>query len=87
MERLAVALDGALQSCNASYQAARQGGLPPCSVAWLEEQTHLLYRDVQRYRQKIAPDQILPTHFLDAPEKVRWFCQTKILINDKPYLP
>ncbi|WP_269453582.1 hypothetical protein [Selenomonas ruminantium] len=36
-------------------------------------ESHLLYRDVQRFREKTAPDQIKPTHFLNTEEKIKFF--------------
>lgn len=44
-----------------------------CIVHFSEPQTQLLYRDVRRYREKAAIDQIKPVRVLDNPIKVKFF--------------
>lgn len=44
-----------------------------CVVHFSEPQTQLLYRDVRRYREKAALDQIKPVRALDNPIKVKFF--------------
>ena len=44
-----------------------------CAVHFSEPQTQLLYRDVRRYREKAAIDQIKPVRVLDNPIKVKFF--------------
>ena len=43
------------------------------AVYFSEPQTQLLYRDVRRYREKAAIDQIKPVRVLDNPIKVKFF--------------
>jgi len=70
---MAASLDEALCRISSSYAAARKRGLAPCRMDWSQPQTHLLYRDVERFRKKTAPDHILPVHFLNTPAKVSFF--------------
>ena len=72
-KELAEGIDKKLCAASQAYAAARERGLSPCTVGHLAPESHLLYRDVQRFRYKTAPDQIKPTHFLDTPEKVKFF--------------
>jgi len=65
-EDIAAALDAFLHQENAAY-AAR------CKILWSQPQTHLLYRDLRRYREQSAPYQIEPTHLLNTPEKIKFF--------------
>ena len=44
-----------------------------CTVHFSEPQTQLLYRDVRRYREKTAIDQIKPVRVLDNPIKEKFF--------------
>ena len=44
-----------------------------CTVHFSEPQTQLLYRDVRRYREKTAVDQIKPVRVLDNPIKEKFF--------------
>ena len=74
-KKIASFLDAALCNENAAYAAARQAGTPPCSFAWLQAQTQLLYRDVIRFRYQTAPDQIRPHHFLNTPAQIKFFRQ------------
>ena len=46
-----------------------------CKILWNMPQTHLLYRDLRRYREQSAPYQIKPTHFLNTPEKIKFFAK------------
>ncbi|SHK43016.1 GH3 auxin-responsive promoter [Selenomonas ruminantium] len=72
-KNLAPDIDKRLCEANQVYAAARKKGLLPCEVSYLAAESHLLYRDVQRFRQKTAPDQIKPTHFLNTTEKIKFF--------------
>ena len=72
-KELAPAIDRSLCEVSRAYAAAREKGLSPCGVSYLAPESHLLYRDVQRFTQKTAPDQINPTHFLDTQEKIKFF--------------
>ena len=72
-EALAAALDSALREESPTYAKARQEGQPPCKALYLSPESHLLYRDIQRFKHKTAPDQIKPAHFLDTREKIRFF--------------
>ena len=67
------AVDEILCRKNSSYADARQNGLPCCKIGRNQLQTHLLYRDVERFTKKTAPDQIKPTHFLNTPDKIKFF--------------
>ncbi len=70
---LAATVDEILCRKNISYAAARQNGLPCCKIGKSQVQSHLLYRDVERFTKKTAPDQIKPTHFLNTPAKIKFF--------------
>ncbi len=72
---MAASIDAALCRRSPSYADARRTGISPCRLDWSQAQTHLLYRDVERFREKTAPDHIQPTHFLNTPAKVRFFMQ------------
>ena len=65
-EKLAAALDESLQKLHPGYAAARKEDMPPCRLAWNQPQTHLLYRDVLRFRYKTAPDHIMPARCLEG---------------------
>lgn len=59
---------------NPKYAMLRKSGkLASCKVLFLQPQTHLLYRDVLRYRRKTAQDQIKPVRYLDNPVKEKFF--------------
>ena len=63
-----------LQEANPSYRAARaEGKLLACRVLIGQHQTHLLYRDMQKLRRRMAPDQIKPIRLLDNPVKEKFF--------------
>ena len=66
---IAASLDTFLHQGNNDYAAH-------CRVLWSEPQTHLLYRDLRRYREQSAPYQIEPTHYLNTPEKIKFFTHT-----------
>ncbi|MBR3746398.1 MAG: hypothetical protein IKP64_13805 [Selenomonadaceae bacterium] len=70
---LAETVDEILCGKNSSYADARQNGLPCCKIGRNQIQTHLLYRYVERFTKKTAPDQIKPTHFLNTPDKIKFF--------------
>ncbi len=74
----AATVDNAICSQNAEYAEARRNGLPACRVEWNQPQSHLLYRDVRRFRKKTAPDQIKPTHYLNTADKVKFFLSNRI---------
>lgn len=66
--------DSVLSEMNEAYGKLRKGGtLSACRVMFLQPQTHLLYRDVLRYRRKTAQDQIKPVRYLDNPVKEKFF--------------
>lgn len=66
--------DEQLAKINTKYgQLRKEGKLSACKVMFLQPQTHLLYRDVLRYRRKTAQDQIKPVRFLDNPVKEKFF--------------
>lgn len=66
--------DEQLAKINTKYgQLRKEGKLSVCKVMFLQPQTHLLYRDVLRYRRKTAQDQIKPVRFLDNPVKEKFF--------------
>ena len=73
MTEIISAIDETLCRKNFSYAAARKNNLPCCKVNWNQVQTHLLYRDVERFTKKTAPDQIKPTHFLNTADKIKFF--------------
>lgn len=50
-----------------------KGCTAPCRILWSETQTHLLYRDLRRFREQSAPYQIEPSHCLNTPEKIKFF--------------
>ena len=70
---LAESIDEILCNKNSSYADARRNGLPCCQIIKNQVQSHLLYRDVERFTKKTAPDQIKPTHFLNTPDKIKFF--------------
>lgn len=72
-EEIISALDETLCRKNLSYAAARQNNLPRCKVDWNQVQTHFLYRDMERFTKKTAPDQIKPTHLLNTADKIKFF--------------
>lgn len=72
-KELAPDIDRKLCAASQAYAAARGKGLSPCAVSYLAKESHLLYRDVQRFKEKTAPDQIKPTHFLNTKEKIKFF--------------
>ncbi len=72
-KELAPGIDKSLCEASKTYASAREKGLSPCVVRYLAPESHLLYRDVQRFTQKTAPDQIKPTHFLNTNEKIKFF--------------
>lgn len=66
--------DSVLSEVNEAYGKLRKDGkLSACRVMFLQPQTHLLYRDVLRYRRKTAQDQIKPVRYLDNPVKEKFF--------------
>ena len=73
MTEIISAIDETLCEKNLSYAAARKNNLPCCKVGWNQVQTHLLYRDMERFTKKTAPDQIKPTHFLNTADKIKFF--------------
>ena len=73
MTEIVSAIDETLCKKNLSYAAARKNNLPCCKVGWNQVQTHLLYRDVERFTKKTAPDQIKPTHLLNTADKIKFF--------------
>lgn len=75
---LIASMDCELCKISASYSAARRNGLPACRIDWCQPQTHLLYRDVERFRKKTAPDQIKPTHYLNTADKIKFFLSNRI---------
>ena len=73
-QRLENILEEALEAACAGYrEAAERKELLPARALCLQPQTHLLYRDVERYRKKTAPDQIKPVRVLDNPVKEKFF--------------
>lgn len=72
-EVIADSIDAFLHQENTDYAAH-------CKILWNMPQTHLLYRDLRRYREQAAPYQIEPAHFLNTPEKVKFF--TKSILQD-----
>jgi len=70
---LAASIEKKLCKASKAYAIARKQTLSPSSVSYLKPETHLLYRDMLRFRHKTAPDQIQPTHILDTPAKVKFF--------------
>lgn len=76
LDRAALAdyCDQELAEINAEYGRLRkEGKLGSCRIMFLQPQTHLLYRDVLRYRRKTAQDQIKPVRYLDNPVKEKFF--------------
>lgn len=66
--------DNVLSEVNEAYGRLRkEGKLSACKVVFLQPQTHLLYRDVLRYRRRTAQDQIKPVRYLDNPVKEKFF--------------
>ena len=65
-EVIADSFDEFLRQGNTDYTAR-------CKIFWNMPQTHLLYRDLRRYREQAAPYQIEPAHFLNTPEKINFF--------------
>lgn len=66
--------DAVFAEVNPQYAKRRaQGALAACKVMFLQHQSHLLYRDVLRYRRKTAQDQIKPVRCLDNPVKEKFF--------------
>lgn len=65
--------EGLREGCESYRIAVQKGKLLPAGILCLQPQTHLLYRDVERYRRKTAPDQIKPVRVLDNPVKEKFF--------------
>lgn len=66
--------DEVLSGLNERYANLRKDRkLAGCKVMFLQPQTHLLYRDILRYRRKTAQDQIKPVRYLDNPVKEKFF--------------
>lgn len=77
--------DKILSGQNVEYGKLRkEGKLSMCKVMFLQPQTHLLYRDVLRYRRKTAQDQIKPVRYLDNPVKEKFFFS---MIDDSIHTP
>ena len=66
-------MDRRLCETSEAYAASREHGLAACRLSYLAPESHLLYRDVQRFKYKTAPDQIKPVHYLDTREKIQFF--------------
>ncbi len=59
---------------NPAYAGARQEGkLKACRTLCITSQTHLLYRDIERFRRRTAADQVKPIRILDNPAKEKFF--------------
>ena len=78
-KEMATDIDKELCEFSAVYAAARSKELLACAVSYLAPESHLLYRDMQRFRYKTAPDQIKPVHYLDTREKIQFFT---VLFNE-----
>ena len=73
-------LDDCFRERSRIYGAAiSEGRLHPCRIVWNQPETHLLYRDVYRYRKQIAPDQIKPVRFIDSEQKEKFFLKRTVL--------
>ena len=53
--------------------ALEKTSLNPCTIQFNQQETHLLYRDMECFRRKSAPDQIKPIHFIDNIVKEKFF--------------
>lgn len=81
VEKLSEVFDNALCSASADYHAARNyGRLNKAKMNVSEPESHLLYRDIERYRRQTAPDQIKPVRCIDNPKKEQFF--TKLQSKD-----
>lgn len=73
-EALSAKCDALLAQASPAYAEARRAGTLGTAVALvLEPQTQLLYRDVRKYRVKMAPDQMKPVRVLENPVQEKFF--------------
>lgn len=73
-KEISESFDKALRSVNNVYNEARlDGKIRAAAVIAIEEESELLYRDIERYRRQTAPDQIKPVRYLDTPKKEKFF--------------
>ena len=80
---LSDAFDEALRSLNESYDSARnEGTLKAAKVEMIEEESHLLFRDIERYRNQTAPDQIKPVRCIDTPKKEKFF-KNRVICSER----
>lgn len=60
-----------LEQINPKYsRSLSEGVIRPCELKFSQPETHMLYRDVERFRKKTAPGQIKPVHFVDETNEV-----------------
>ena len=73
-EELSEAFEKALcKACNEYKHAREAGRLNKAKVMISEPETHLLFRDVERYSRQTAPDQIKPVRSINSPKKEKFF--------------
>ena len=46
------------------------GEINPCEIKFNEPETHLLYRDIDRFRKKLSSTEVKPIHFIDTYNEV-----------------
>ena len=74
-----------LEQINPQYsRALGEGVIGPCEIHFNQPETHLLYRDVVRYRSNVSPAQIKPVHFVDAENEVikRFFTKNILEVKE-----
>ena len=72
-KKLEQTLDKALCK-NLTYRESRKSKLIDCcQITFNQPQTHLLYRDKERFTQKTSPDQMKPVHYINSIEKADFF--------------
>lgn len=60
-----------LEQINRRYsRALADGVIVPCELKFSQPETHMLYRDVERYRRNTTRWQIKPVHFVDGTNEV-----------------
>ncbi len=74
LESLEKLLENSLCENCTDYKNQRSNGmLSEIELVWLQPQTQLLYRDIEKYRRKTSSDQLKPVRFIDNPVKEKFF--------------
>ncbi len=85
VERMSEMFSLRLEQINPKYsRTLSEGVIGPCELHFSQPETHLLYRDVVRYRRNVSPNQIKPVHFVDAENEVikRFFTKNILEVEE-----